>query len=430
MVLHVLPQRLNATVMTPSVLAQHLRPGDHVVIGQAGAEPAGLVAELIALAPQLGSLDVFCGYSLNSIWAQEVSPTLRVSTYCGLGAVRHQVARGRARVMPEQLSQLSAHFASGKLRADVVLLQVSPADEEGYHSLGCAVDYVWDAAQTARVVLVEVNSNMPHTRSACRLHRSRVVVSMHSDAPLFEVPHEAPSEVQLRVAQQVAGLVPNGASIQLGIGGLAAAVAGALAQHRSLKVRSGMVGDWLLDLIASGAIDTAHPQACMASLAVGSRRLYQALGANGPLELASVARLVAPLVASPPSDAAAPFIAINSAIEVDLYGQVNAEFLGERYVGAVGGQADYFRAARRSIGGLAIVALPATTGPNGKSRIVRRIASAYVTSAQSDIDFIVTEHGTADLRATTLMERRMLIAQLADPRFRDAMLEGQADDLA
>ena len=125
-----LPQRPNATVMTPSVLVQHLRPGDHVVIGQAGAEPAGLVAELIALVPQLGSLDIFCGYSLNPIWAQEAGPTLRVSTYCGLGAVRHQVARGRTRVMPEQLSQLSAHFASDKLRADVVLLQVSPADRK------------------------------------------------------------------------------------------------------------------------------------------------------------------------------------------------------------------------------------------------------------------------------------------------------------
>ena len=136
-----------------------------------------------------------------------------------------------------------------------------------------------------------------------------------------------------------------------------------------------------------------------------------------------------PLLAPVPHGAASPFIAINSAIEVDLYGQVNAELLGERYVGAMGGQADYFRAARRSPGGLAIVALPATTGPDGnarresKSRIVRRIASAYVTSAQSDIDFIVTEHGAADLRATTLEERRMLIAQIADPRFRGALLE-------
>ena len=417
--------------MTPSsLLAQHLRPGDHVVIGQAGAEPAGLVAELIALASQIGALDVFCGYSLNPAWTQDVDPALRVTTYCGLGTVRHQVARRGARVIPEQLSQLSSHFASGKLRADVVLLQVAPADEDGYHSLGCAVDHGWDAAQVARVVLVEVNSNMPRTRSACRLHRSRVVVAKHSDAPLFEVPVEAPSAAQLRVAQQVARLVPNGAAIQLGIGGLAAAVAGALAQHRGLKLRSGMAGDWLLDLISSGAIDTTHPEACMISLAAGSRRLYQALGGIGALELAPVARLVAPLLVPTASGMTSPFIAINSAIEVDLYGQVNAELLGERYVGAMGGQADYFRAARRSPGGLAIVALPATTGPDGnagresKSRIVRRIASAYVTSAQSDIDFIVTEHGAADLRATTLAERRMLIAQLADPRFRDALLEG------
>ena len=411
--------------MTPaSLLAQHLRPGDHVVIGQAGAEPAGLVGELIELAPRLGRLDVFCGYSLNPAWTQDLDPALRVTTYCGLGTVRHQVGRRGARVIPEQLSQLSSHFASGKLRADVVLLQVAPADEQGYHSLGCAVDHVWDAAQVARVVLVEVNQQMPAVRSACRLHQSRVVVARHSDAPLFEVPVEVPSAVQMQVAKQVAGLVPNGAAIQLGIGGLAAAVAGALAQHRGLKVRSGMAGDWLLDLIDCGAIDTTHPEACMISLAAGSRRLYQALGSIAALEMAPVARLVAPLLGPTASGAVSPFIAINSAIEVDLYGQVNAELLGERYVGAMGGQADYFRAARRSPGGLAIVALPATTGPDGKSRIVRRIASAYVTSAQSDIDFIVTENGAADLRATTLEERRMLIAQIADPRFRGALLEG------
>ena len=427
--------------MTTSMLAQHLRPGDHVVIGQAAAEPAGLVAELIELAPRLGSLDVFCGYSFNPMWAQVLNPALRVSTYCGLGTVRHQVARGSARVIPAQLSQLSAHFSSGKLRADVVLLQVAPVDAEGYHSLGCAVDHVWDAAQAARAVLVEVNQQMPPTRSICRLHQSRVVVARQIDAPLAEPPHEAPSEVQARVAQQVARLVPNGAAIQLGIGGLAAAVAAALVQHRGLKLRSGMAGDWLLDLLASGAIDTAHPEACLVSLVAGSRSLYQSLGAGKPLELAPVARLVA----APASGAAFPLIAINSAIEADLVGQVNAELLGERYVGAMGGQADYLRAARRSPGGLAIIALPSTTvakagpasdgavGANGtavKSRIVRRLANAYVTSAQSDIDFIVTEHGAADLRATTLEERRRLIAQIADPRFRADLLNGDVDDAA
>jgi len=403
--------------MNCSVLAHHLRRGDHVVIGQATGEPSGLVSELFGLAAGLGQLNVFCGFSLNPAWGAPIDAALRVTTYCGLGSIRHLVGRGAARVIPAQLSQLASYFDSGVLKADIVLLQVSPANAEGYHSLGCTVDYVWNAAQAARVVLVEINPNVPHTRSACRLHCSRVVVAHESDLQLPELPNEAPDARQLSIGRNVARLVPDGAIIQLGIGSMAAAVARALLQHRGLRVRSGMVGDWLPELVASGAIETTEREACMASLAVGSRSLYDFAGMDGVLTFAAPAQLVAPGGQA----AGAPFMAINSAIEVDLYGQVNAEFVGTRYVGAVGGQSDYFRAARRSPGGLAIVALPASVGVGTKSRVVARIDSAYVTSAQSDIDVLVTEHGVADIRATTLDERRRLIMVLVEPQFRAAL---------
>jgi acyl-CoA hydrolase len=401
-------------------MAHHLRHGDHVVVGQATGEPPALVSELFALAAGVGQLNVFCGYSLNPAWGNPIDAALHVTTYCGLGSVRHLVGRGAARVIPAQLSQLASYFETGVLKADVVLLQVSPADAEGYHSLGCAVDYVWSAAQSARVVLVEVNLNVPRTRSAYRLHCSRVVVAHESDLPLPELPNETPDARQITIGRNVARLVPDGAIIQLGIGSMAAAVARGLSQHRGLRVRSGMVGDWLPELVASGAIDTIDREACMASLAVGSRSLYDFAGPEDSiLSFAAPAQLVAPSgqLAGP------PFMAINSAIEVDLSGQANAELLGTRYVGAVGGQSDYFRAARRSPGGLAIVALPSTVGAASKSRVVARIASAYVTSAQSDVDVVVTEYGVADIRATTLAERRRLIGALAEPRFRAALNE-------
>ena len=412
--------------MNRSILAEHLRRGDHVVVGQATGEPAGLVGELFEAAAGLGQLNVFCGLSLNPAWGAPIDAALRVTTYCGLGSIRHIVGRGAARVIPAQLSQLASYFESGVLKADVVLLQVSPADAEGYHSLGCAVDYVWSAAQAARVVLVEINPNVPRTRSACRLHCSRVIVARESDLPLPEQLNEAPDARQLSIGRNVARLVPDGAIIQLGIGSMAAAVACALSQHRGLRVRSGMVGDWLPELVASGAIDTTDREACMASLAVGTRSLYDCAGPDGVLGFATPAQLVAP----DGQAAGAPFMAINSALEVDLCGQANAEFVGTRYVGAVGGQSDYFRAARRSAGGLAIVALPATVGAASKSRVVARIASAYVTSAQSDIDVVVTEYGVADIRATTLAERRRLIMALAEPRFRAALNEGEQHVLA
>jgi acyl-CoA hydrolase len=402
--------------MATSPLSECLRPGDRVVIGQGACEPVGLVSELFRLAAGLGNIEVFCGLSLNPAWEAAVPDAVQVATYCGLGAVRKLVARNRARVLPASLLQLSSFIASRRMAVDVVMLQVSPADAQGYHSLGCSLDYVWDAVQAARVVVVEVNANMPVTRGSGRLHCSRVVVARESDAALLESPAEEPSEVQRQVARQVAKLVPDGASLQLGIGGLATAVAGALKDRRGLKVRSGMVGDWIVDLAESGAIDSLGPDACLTSLAVGSRRLYDSLSPECLLGFAPPAQLVLPL-------AGAPLMAINSAIEVDLCGQVNAEFLGGRYVGAVGGQTEYFRAARRSVGGLAILALPATTGSRGpKSRIIARCA--YVTSAQSDVDVIVTEHGAADIRATTLEERRGLIASIADPRERGALLQG------
>jgi acyl-CoA hydrolase len=402
-----------------SALAEHLRPGDRIVVGQATSEPTGLVSALFELAPRIGALEVFCGLSLNPAWEDEVPEGLRVSTYCGHGPMRKLLARSRARVIPSSMSQLSSVLLSRRMPVDVVLLQVAPADADGYHSLGFAADYVWDAVQVARVVLVEVNVNVPATRSMCRVHRNRVVVALESGTPLPESPAEPPDEVHLRVGREVAKLVPDGATVQLGIGRLAAAVARSLRERRGLRVRTGIVGDWFPELVAAGAIDTVAPDACLASLAVGSRSLYRSLSQEGVLGFALPEKLVVPIEGS-------PFMAINSGIEVDLRGQVNAEFVGERYVGAASGQSDYFRAAHRSEGGLAILALPSTSGQSRKSRIVPRIACGYITSAQSDIDVIATEYGVADIRATDLEEREILIANIADPRTRHTLLQRAA----
>jgi len=339
---------------------------------------------------------------------------LRISTYCGLGSMGSLVARSRARVIPFSMSQLSSALLSRIMPVDVVLLQVSPADADGFHSLGFTADYVWEAAQMARVVVVEVNASVPVTRSACRLHASQLVIARESDTPLPELPAEPIGETQMHVAREVAKLVPDGATLQLGIGKLADAVAHALKDRRGLRIRSGMVGDWFPELVDAGAVDDGSQDACLASLAVGSGGLYRSLQREYLIGFALPAQLVVPIEGS-------PFMAINSAIEVDLRGQVNAEFLGERYVGAASGQPDYFRAARQSHGGLAILALPSSNERGDKSRIVPRIACGYVTSAQSDIDVIVTEHGIADIRATDLDERQLRITAIADPNLRSAL---------
>ncbi len=406
--------------MTASVLAEYLRSGDRIIVGQATGEPTGLVTELFEVTPQFSEMTVFCGYSLNPAWKGKIPDSLRVTTYCGLGAIGALVGSSRARVIPFSMSQLSAALSSGKMAVDVVLLQVAPADADGYHSLGAVVDYVWEAVQRARVVIVEVNDNVLVTRSRCRLHSSEVVVGLKSTTALPELPPEPRGKLQTRIGQEVAKLVPDGATVQLGIGKLADAVAHALKDRRGLRIRCGMVGDWFLELVAAGAVDEDTPDACLASLVVGSSGLYRSLSPEGLLGFALPAQLVVPIAGS-------PFMAINSAIEVDLRGQANAEYLGDRYVGASSGQPDYFRAARASAGGLAILALPSANERGTISRIVPRISSGYVTSAQSDIDIIVTQHGSADIRATDFEARQELIANIADPERRHRLRQFTAD---
>jgi len=389
-------------------LADNLRPDDRIFVGQATAEPAGLVDALLEVAPQIKDLDVFCGYSLNPVWEGALPTGLGVTTYCGLGTIGALASSSKPRIIPFSMSQLIGALKDRTLPVDVVLLQVSPADAEGFHSLGCAVDYVWQAAQIARLVIVEVNSNVPVTRSGYRLHSRDVVVGLESDSPLPELQSEPPDALQMRIAQEVVRLIPDGATLQLGIGKLSDAIAKSLHDRRGLKIRSGMVGDWFPELVAAGAVDE-RSHTCLTSLAVGSDRLYRTMSPDNLLGFALPADLAVPVEGS-------PFMAVNSAIEVDLRGQVNAEFLGDRYVGASSGQPDYFRAARASTGGLAILALPSTNQRGDKSRIVDRIASAYVTSAQSDVDVIVTEHGLADIRATDFDSRARLISRIADPK--------------
>lgn len=402
--------------MLPSGLSAYLRPGDTVVVGQATAEPCGLVQDLFELAPRLGHLGAFCGFSLNDAWAAAPLGHLTVSSYCGQGSVRALAARNALSIVPCHYSQLPVLFRTGRLPADVVLLQVSPAGPDDYHSLGCTYDYVLEAAAAARVVLVEVNEKMPYTRSPHRLHRDQVVQLRHTAEPLLELPGRPPAPSESELARHVAALIPDGATVQLGIGTVAAAVAQALRGHRGLRLRTGMVGDWFLELLGSGAVSGDDPGACTTTLAAGSTELYAACARSG-------VRFVTPGELTEPAAmaACAPFVAVNSALEVDLRGQANAETVGGRYVGAVGGQLDFFRAARQHPGGLAVIALAATAERGARSRIVARIESGTVTSPQSDIDIVVTEHGAADLRATSLAERSKLLTALAGERHRPAL---------
>jgi len=400
-------------------IARYLRPGDTVLIGQAAAEPQALVEKFIAAAHAIGGLTAFCGYTLSDAWAGVSPGQPNIKAYVAHGALRKLSAKGLVDIVPGHYGSIEDLITTGHIRIDVVLLQVAPADADGYYGLGATVDYAAVAAEHARVVLVEVNANMPRASSLRRLHRSRVAASITSSRVLAGSPARPANAAERTVAENVAAFVPSGATIQLGAGALADAIARALHGRQDLRVRSGLVGDWLVDLDEAGALADS-PGSCVTGIALGTDRLYKFLSDSAKVQMAPIDAQLAPAALAQCD----PYVAMNSAIEVDLTGQANAEVVAGRYVGAVGGQPGFLRAARQARSGLAILALAATNSDGSTSRIVPAVTGP-VTTAQSDVDLVITEFGAADLRGTSYQERVERLIAVAAPQHRATLTSGR-----
>ncbi|MBV6759840.1 acetyl-CoA hydrolase/transferase family protein [Rhodococcus opacus] len=410
-------------------LADHLRAHDTVLVGQAAAEPHELVARLMEASQQIDGLTVVCGYALSDDWTRVTRDRPRVVTYSAHGPMRRLTRSGDIDILPNHYSHFERLVTTGPLRPDVILLQLPPADADGYHSFGTSVDYVAKAAQAAPfavdarsgsgagsgpVIIAEINENMPATRTKWRLHRSQITAFITTDRPLEGTPARTLSDIDHAIARNVASVVPDGAAVQLGIGALATAIGGALCGHRDLRVRSGLVGDWLLDLDAAGALASGE-DTCVAGMALGSPELYAFVGQHERIRFVPITDLVA-------ADAVAscdPYVAVNSALEVDLLGQINSEVIAGQYIGALGSQVDTFRATRIAKSGIAVVAMPARS-PKSASQIVSAL-SGPVTSLQSDVDMVITEYGIADIQGTSASERAERLIGIAAPEHRDVL---------
>jgi acyl-CoA hydrolase len=294
---------------------------------------------------------------------------------------------------------------------------VTAPDASGCHGLGMAVDHTFELLDPARAVIAEVNHRLPMT-SAPRIPASVFDAMVHTSRPLPNVRTPDVSDVHRQIGAHVAGLIPAGATVQLGLGAMASAVAAALGGHRDLAVRSTLVGDWLLELASAGCLRSGS-DAVVISEAAGTQELYDYVPAAG-VQIRSVSQVTGPAARGEIDS----FAAVNSALQVDLTGQVNAEEIAGGYIGGIGGQAEYLRAAQRSDGGRSIVALPATAGRH--SRIVASLATATVTTPRSGVDFIVTEYGIADLRGRSLSERAKSLISIAAPQHRATLEERQA----
>lgn len=398
--------------------ADLLQPGDVIAWPQGPGEPLALTERLVAQRSELQSPALLFGLTQSDTLRPEIADHFRFHALNGAGNSRRVTAL--AEIVPCYISATPALIRSGHLRADVALIQVRPLPEGGY-TQGVIADFTQALVQRARVVIALVNPALPLTRGDARVAEADIDWLVDGDARLIDMPDPQPSDIEREVARRVAELVPDRATVQLGIGTLPAAVAHALGSHRELGVHSGVVSDVLVDLVERGIVTNAHKGAdagrAVTGGLFGTQRLRAFAQDSGLVDMRSADYTHQ----VPTAMALQAFHTINSVIEMDLSGQANSEIAGGRYLGAVGGLLDFVRAGTASPGGRSILAFPSAT-PDGKhSRIVASLGARPVSVPRAEVDTVVTEYGVAHLRGCSLPERARRLVAIAHPDHRDAL---------
>jgi acyl-CoA hydrolase len=397
-----------------------IRSGDGIMWGQACGEPVTLTKALVAQRADLGGVSAFVGSAFSDTLQPEHADHIAFSSMGAIGTLSRLAAAGVLGIVPTHVGQIGALIAGGQIRCDVALVQVNPAGPDGLHSFGLIADYVQAMVKRARVVIAEVNDQVPFTSGGPGLEPERIDVLVETSRPLIQVPAAAPTEGDRAIARAVSEYIEDGSVIQMGIGSVPEAVTQLIADRRHLGVHSGMIGDGIAALIESGAVDNSRKRErrgiTVTGALIGTRRLYDLANLNPAIELHDSSVTHGDGVLS----AIERLVTINSAVEVDLSGQVNAEQTGSRYVGGTGGQVDYVRGGARSSGGRSIIALPATAKGGTISRIVGALAGP-VTTARSEVDVIVTEYGAAELKGQPIAERARRMIAIAHPEHREGL---------
>ena len=396
-----------------------LRPTDRVIWGQGGAEPLKLIGALVAQRSAYSGIRVFLTISFAEVLQPEHSDHIRFEGLGGLGSNARLCRDGLLDVYPTHFGSFCRDIAAGRFAIDVFLVQLAGPDANGRFSFSTDHGYAADASRRARVVIAEVNAQAPFIRGQETLGAEDIDLIVHTDRPLPEMARAIPDDVDYAIAAHVLPFIEDGTTLQVGVGGVPSALLEQLRHHRDLGVHSGMISDTVLELIEAGVVTNARKpfdsgvSVCCALY--GSRDFYRRCAA-APIELhpatyTSNVEVMARL---------GRLVGINSAVQVDLSGQINAEYVAGRYVGAPGSQVDFVRAARQASHGKAIFALRSRS-PNGQSRIVEALAGGIVTTARIDTDLVITEWGVAALAGKGLRERRAALLAIAHPEDRAAL---------
>jgi acyl-CoA hydrolase len=404
-------------------LLRLLRDGGDIVVGLGNGEPRNLIATLDAHAGRLDGVRVHQMHALQPhpfILGERGDHLRYVAYFLGNPAVRDAFARGDCDFVPANFSDVPAAMAARNPK--LICCQTSPADADGYYSLGTNAEYA--AAFIGRVPFaVEVNPRMPRTLGPNRVHASQVVCRFEADAPLHAVPPPPAKPEEFAIARHVAALIGDGATIQTGIGAIPNAVLGLLADRSDLGLHTELLTEGVIDLVERGALTGARKARdaglLVATFALGSKRLYEWLHENPLVELRRVDEVNDPYRIA---EHGASFVSINATTEIDLYGQCASETMAGRYHSGAGGQVDFVRGARRG-GGLSVIVTRAETSA-GFSRIRPALASgSVVTTPKTDVDVVCTEYGTAQLAGATYRERAQRLIAIAHPRHREWLEE-------
>lgn len=412
----------------PDQAVGHVRDGDTIVLPIGAGETPALLAALSEHRHDLFGVTVF--QLLPLVRAEYFDPEtvdhVRHSTAFLGGTSRAGAAAGWIDYCPAHFSEIPTLLRRGLLACDVVFARASAMDEHGYFSLGLSADYTMAAIEQARAVVLEVNPQVPFCYGDCHVHVSQVTALVERDDPIVELPHPPLGPVELGIGRFVAELIPDGATLQIGIGAIPDAVVQQLGEKNDLGVHTEMFGDGILSLLEAGVVTNArknlHHGKMMATFALGSAHLYEYMHRNPALEMHPVDVTNDPMLAGQNDT----LHSINGTLAVDLIGQCGSETLGHRPYSGTGGQVDFVRASNRSHGGKAIIVVPSTARGGTVSRIVATLApGTHITTGKNDVDYVVTEFGVAQLRGKTARERARALIDIAHPDFRDQL----ADDL-
>jgi acetyl-CoA hydrolase len=409
---------------TPEKAVQVIESGMRVYIGGGAGVPQVLEQAMLARADQLRNVEVIhvLTFSGGEYLKPEYAESFRHRALFLGGNARQAVWDGRADYTPVFLSEIPALLRDGSLPLDVVLIQVSPPDEHGFCSFGIEVGVTKPAAQAAKIIIAEINPNMPRVLGDSFIHISKLNIIVDVNYPLPTVTQGEITPVFDKIGANVADLIPDGATLQLGIGAIPDAVLNYLGSKRDLGIHSEMFSDGVIELIEQGVITndkkTLHPGKIIGGFLFGNKDLYDFVNDNAMIELHPSDYVNDPFIIAQNDK----MVAINSAIEVDLTGQVCADSIGTKFYSGIGGQVDFIRGAARSKGGIPIIALPSTAKKDSVSRIVPRIKSgAGVVTSRGDVHYVVTEYGVANLHGKSVRERAEALIAIAHPDFREEL---------